>query len=123
MAYLHEMAMNDAIKRLHLLGRSDRKRPHQMGEDVIGSLGGAMGMAMQKPVPTGPSEQEQAGQNMAKELAQRQANNELAGDMQFGGHYTQAGLEKADKEATLNGLDRIQGHQMIRGMMGSQPVQ
>ncbi len=45
----------------------------------------------------------------------RMRSNELAAHTSFGGRWTAKGLERANHEADLNGMDRI----MIKNMVGT----
>jgi hypothetical protein len=60
----------------------------------------------------------QAIAQLAKNALARSRVNGLASEASYGGKYTPAGLELADKNATLNALDRIKSKQMF-GLGGS----
>lgn len=138
--YLHQVPLNDSIKRLYMLGKKSPKQPKDdMG---VGVALGNLRQAMKKP-DTRPEWEKQEAALLAKpvdgadrahaqytanlqpdtmvhDLAQKYKNQELAENTAFRGQYSSPGLEATYKESAVNGRDRFQLKQMARmGMANS----
>lgn len=155
MAYLHQLPLLNAVKRLYMMGHSDRKKKTKGPNDAaLEGLGGAMFGAAKSAGPQ-PNTNEQApeltadqkadrygmwrqgtsaGQGMAMgqadgptseydqnpyKAAQNRLNmNKVAEETRIGGQMTARGLEKADREATDNAIDRLRLQQMMGPQLG-----
>lgn len=143
MAYIHEIALKNAVKNLYMLGHSDKK--HSAQSDIGGTaLGGLSGKAWnqrggQVTAPVAADAQKTLAGNKygqdyamsestegpeggprdvsameAAEKAQMMAQmNDLADQTRLGGQYSPNGLQLAHQNAQLDGQDRLRAHSAL----------
>ena len=59
---------------------------------------------------------QEAIKKLAKQASETARQNSIAASMRFSGVYTNDGLQKAEREAELNAMDRIRAKSLIGGM-------
>lgn len=108
MAYLHEMALNDAVKRLRILGQSSHRHQKNVdiGEEAGAGMGEAFGNALRKP-----------GDGGEKAMLTR----ETPGAKQAIASYAvQRGSQDANLENELRQSAKTQDHSVYYDALGPQ---
>lgn len=135
-AYIHEQALGNAVKKLHMLGSRPPRKAHGPADiaDGIGGIGISLiakqaADNLKKKAPKGEQDynevskahtlaDEQWGNFNPKEINDRIQANQLAEETRMGGQYTPGGLELIDINSTKNAEDRLRARAMI-GIGGS----
>lgn len=137
--YLHEKALDDAVKRLYMLGNRPASQHSSPGwDDMSRAVGAAtkqfkLRKSASPPVQSAPPPEEikqQAIVQNGKELERRLAAGELTKQMRVGGVYTPKGLQQAHETATVDADDLMrmraligQGMQLQGPGVQQQPLQ